>query len=126
VRAGTYAEYRGRTYRCGDPNLERIALFEDGSQPRPDGFGLENGDWVRRVDRGEVTRLTYVKTTAVWKGRRVDVVRVYEHDGEALIEQWDWHPPTGPTVHMVDRGLWEATVPLDALTDVVETVSNEP
>jgi hypothetical protein len=126
MRAGTYAEFRGRTYRCGNPDLPQVPLLVDGSEPQPEGFERGRKDWIRRVDRRELTRLMYVETHALWRGRRVEVVRIDERDDEALIQQNSWDTPHGPTVQVLDKGLWGANVPISELTDVVEDVSDYP
>jgi hypothetical protein len=126
VRAGPYALYQGREYRCGSPRSPRIRLFADGDLPCPDGFEPDDGDWTRLVDRQDVDRLTVVSTVAVWHERQVKVTEVSDDATEALVEGRSWPPPDAPEAYVVENGLWHARVPAGALTQVVETAVDFP
>jgi hypothetical protein len=127
MRAGPYAEYGGRVFRCSNPQEDRLLLLDEGAAPRPDGFGLNRwSEWSRLVDRHEVTRLTIVRTWADWRGHRVRVERVFDSTAEALVEHQGSPRPEGANVWTVDRDVWQAKVPLGELTDVVEDPFDVP
>jgi hypothetical protein len=120
MRAGDYAELAGRAFRCSAPHTPDIRLFEDGARPCPPGFERDRwGEWTRLVDRHELSRLTSVQTVAVWQGHRVIVKRVFDVAGDALV-QGRGTAPDGTTAWMIDNGVWQARVPIDSLTEVVE------
>lgn len=127
MRAGHYAEFSGRTYPCAGLRRPRIRPYESLDRPRPEGFEPnDDGMWTRLVDRSEVTRLLDVATVAVWQGRRVTVRQVLDGTGDAVVEQWGAPIPEHPAVQVVENGLWQARVPLDSLTEVVEEVTEVP
>ena len=65
-----------------------------------------------------------VETWAVWQGRRVEVVEL--DGGQASVQQWQWPVPDHPAAYAIENGLWGAKVPVEELTEVVETVTEVP
>ena len=91
----------------------------------PEGFLPDRSGRLRKkVQRQEVTRLQSVETWAVWQGRRVEVVKVV--GGRASVQQWQWPVPDHPAARAIENGLWGAKVPVEELTEVVETVTEVP
>ncbi len=96
----------------------------------PTGTDLEgfapnlSGQMTKLVSLRDVTRLEEVETYAVWQGRRVEVVEL--DGGQAWIQQWQWPVPGHPAAYAIENGLWGAKVPVEELTEVVETVTEVP
>lgn len=96
----------------------------------PTGTDLEgfapnlSGEMTKLVSLRDVTRLEEVETYAVWQGRRVEVVEL--DGGQAWIQQWQWPVPDHPAAYAIENGLWGAKVPIEELTEVVETVTEVP
>lgn len=125
MRAGGYAKWRGEFYSCGSVFKPYVLLQAWGDAPAVGGFDRDhNGRWTRLVQRREVTRLEKVETFAVWQRRRVEVVEV--DGGQAWIQQWQWPVPDHPAAYAIENGLWGAKVPVEELTEVVETVTEVP
>ena len=83
-----------------------------------------SGEMTKLVSLRDVTRLEEVETYAVWQGRRVEVVEL--DGGQAWIQQWQWPVPDHPAAYAIENGLWGAKVPIEELTEVVETVTEVP
>ncbi|GHG47771.1 hypothetical protein GCM10011331_08880 [Flavimobilis marinus] len=125
MRAGNYAVWRGREYGCVSVYKPFVRLLWRGEEPDEGGFERDHrGVWSRLVDRSEVSRLQSVETWAVWQGRRVQVVKVA--GGRASVQQWQWPVPDHPAARAIENGLWGAKVPVEELTEVVETVTEVP
>ena len=96
----------------------------------PTGTDLEgfapnlSGQMTKLVSLRDVTRLEEVETYAVWQGRRVQVVKVA--GGRASVQQWQWPVSDHPAARAIENGLWGAKVPVEELTEVVETVTEVP
>jgi hypothetical protein len=126
MRAGDYALYQGREYRCSPPLEPQIRLFLDGDHPRPDGLERDRREWSRPVDRSDIARLTVVTTVAVWQGREVRVTLVSDDAAQAVVESRTWPPPEAPAVQVMENLLWRARVPPSELTEVVENTTDIP
>jgi hypothetical protein len=125
VRAGPYATFNGVTYRSDFADGTPIRLLAPLSDPQPPGFERDkHRRWSRRVERSELTRTFVVRTTAVWKGKQVDVRSVLgdRADIEYSSEDTDGWPELTHHQH----GLWTGDVPVDSLSDVSETVIEVP
>ena len=125
MRAGKYAFYQGELYSASFAGDTWVVLLYAPDGTSPEGFLPElSGRLRKKVQRQEVTRLQSVETWAVWQGRRVQVVKVA--GGRASVQQWQWPVPDHPAARAIENGLWGAKVPVEELTEVVETVTEVP
>ena len=125
MRAGKYAFYQGELYSASFAEDTWVVLLYAPDGTSPEGFSPDlSGRLRKKVQRQEVTRLQSVETWAVWQGRRVEVVELV--GGQAWIQQWQWPVPDHPAAHAIENGLWGAKVPVEELTEVVETVTEVP
>ena len=125
MRAGDYAFYQGELYSASFAGDTWVVLLYAPDGTSPEGFLPElSGRLCKEVQRQEVTRLQSVETWAVWQGRRVQVVKVA--GGRASVQQWQWPVPDHPAARAIENGLWGAKVPVEELTEVVETVTEVP
>ena len=125
MRAGDYAFYQGELYSASFAGDTWVVLLYAPDGTSPEGFLPDlSGRLRKKVQRQEVTRLQSVETWAVWQGRRVQVVKVV--GGRASVQQWQWPVPDHPAARAIENGLWGAKVPVEELTEVVETVTEVP
>ena len=125
MRAGDYAFYQGELYSASFAGDTWVVLLYAPDGTSPEGFLPDlSGRLCKEVQRQEVTRLQSVETWAVWQGRRVEVVKVV--GGRASVQQWQWPVPDHPAARAIENGLWGAKVPVEELTEVVETVTEVP
>ena len=125
MRAGDYAFYQGELYSARFAEDTWVVLLYAPDGTSPEGFLPDlSGRLCKEVQRQEVTRLQSVETWAVWQGRRVEVVELV--GGRASVQQWQWPVPDHPAAHAIENGLWGAKVPVEELTEVVETVTDVP
>ncbi|GHG47767.1 hypothetical protein GCM10011331_08870 [Flavimobilis marinus] len=125
MRAGDYAFYQGEFYSASFAGDTSVVLLYAPDGTSPEGFLPDlSGRLRKKVQRQEVTRLQSVETWAVWQGRRVEVVKVA--GGRASVQQWQWPVPDHPAARAIENGLWGAKVPIEELTEVVETVTEVP
>ena len=127
MRAGPYAEVDGVVYPCvriDQPYVRLLAFWPGSAAPVP-GFEHERADrWSRAIDRSEATRLFWVRTTAVWSGRTVEVGRVQD-DRATLIYNGTDMPTDNPAIARLGPFEWQGTVPLGELSEVVEVIVQE-
>jgi len=126
MRAGPYAELQGVIYPSVSLDDPWVRLLAFGPEPPAPGWEHERWDrWSLLVDRSEVTRLFWVRTTAVWSGWPVDVSRVegdhaiFTYDGTGL-------PTDNPAIARLGLFEWQGRVPPSELSEVVETVVEVP
>ena len=125
MRAGDYAFYQAEFYSASFAGDTSVVLLYAPDGTSPEGFSPNlSGRLRKKVQRQEVTRLQSVETWAVWQGRRVEVVELV--GGQAWIQQWQWPVPDHPAARAIENGLWGAKVPVEELTEVVETVTEVP
>ena len=125
MRASDYAFYQGELYSASFAEDTWVVLLYAPDGTSPEGFSPDRSGRLRKkVQRQEVTRLQSVETWAVWQGRRVEVVKVV--GGRASVQQWQWPLPDHPAARAIANGLWGAKVPVEELTEVVETVTEVP
>ncbi len=125
VRAGKYAVYDGFSYSASFASDTRAVLLFAPEGTSPPGFTPTlSGRFKMTVDRSQISYLEKVETHAVWQGRRVEVKRVT--GSTAVIQQWQWPVPDHPAAYAIENGLWGAKVPVEELTEVVETVTEVP
>lgn len=121
MRAGAYAVVGGVTYRSTHADGTPVRLLAPLTDPQPPGFEQDKyRRWSRRVERSELSRTFVVETTAVWKGRQVDVRAVLGNHAHS--EDTDGWPELTHHQH----GLWSGSVRVDSLTDVTENVVEVP
>ncbi len=125
MRAGAYATFDGVTYRSDFAYGTPIRLLAPLSDPQPPGFERDQyRRWARRVERSELSRTFFVETTAVWKGKEVDVLSVL--GASAYIEYYSEDTDGWPELTHHQHGMWSGDVPVDSLSDVSETVIEVP
>ncbi|MEE6281252.1 hypothetical protein [Georgenia sunbinii] len=121
MRAGHYAVVDGVTYRCERPQGPAILLLAPVDEPQPDGFARDNrGRWRRRVTVADVSRVFFVRTTAIWKGKRVKVDAVLGDD--AAIEYTGTDIDGRPELSQREYGVWAGGVTVGSLSDADEEV----
>lgn len=128
MRAGDYAVVDGVEYQA-KVHGDMVTLFLPRTQPCPQGWVRSQGDrWKMRIPRTNVSELYTVGSYANFEGIYVSVRQVFPATKTAWIyyiggsEEQPMHPVFQPDP---DPGIawWNATVPWDSLTDVVEPVT---
>lgn len=122
MRAGHYAVVHDVTYGADSEDGETFQLLVPGSEPQPPGFEREQRYWVREVQRAEISRLFHVSTTATWRDRTVKVLEVLGDRAHIEYRGADFNGE--PELTLTDYSVWSGWVPVESLTDVVETVRN--
>lgn len=128
MRTGVYAVVDGLTHRArfGEKKVHLIVPAQD---PLPEGWEDRNrrGYWLNTVPRLSVSRLFYVRTTAVLDGLPVGVVNLHEAAGTAEVWAQAPYPGPEPVLHsglkwVADNGstLWAGTIAVDRLVDIDE------
>ena len=118
VRAGLYALFEGVTYPAS-ADRSGVRLWHPRAEAAPPFFEQRrNGEWEWRVGFDEVTALTYVETTARWKGNPITVERVRGDRAEICYVGNDID--AGPDLQYEPHGVWRGAVPVHDLTHVIQ------
>ncbi|MFG1920448.1 hypothetical protein [Cryptosporangium sp. NPDC048952] len=115
------AEWRGQVYEAFPaPPSSEIRLYSDSAA---DGFERVHEErWRRIVPLAEVTRLTYVRVVASWRGEPF-LVRAFD-GGQASVEYLGGSAVVAARLgcERVERGVYRARVSAGELSDVHEDV----
>ena len=140
IRAsGLWVEFEGHLYPAVDGYTNfSISWFGEGSPgeewhryERPSESSEDPSEYVRTVSAKDVTRYASLATEATWGDRRFDVMGFKSDDRVVLFACVSREEALALVAgehswEMIDRGYVSGVVPVDELTDVVETSEELP